>query len=91
MTFTIRLSAAATTDTSVRFATAPGTATAGTDYVTSSGTLTFTAGQTSRTRSVTINGDTTVEPNETFFVNLSSPVGLSIADAQGVATISNDD
>ncbi len=91
VTFTIRLSAAATADTSVRFATAPGTATAGTDYVTSSGTLTFTAGQTSRTRSFTINGDTTVEPNETFFVNLSSPMGLSIADAQGVATISNDD
>ncbi|MDH4458171.1 MAG: Calx-beta domain-containing protein, partial [Nevskia sp.] len=91
VTFTIRLSAAATADTSVRFATAPGSATAGTDYVTSSGALTFTAGQTSRTRSFTINGDTTVEPNETFFVNLSSPVGLTIADAQGVATISNDD
>ena len=55
------------------------------------GTLSFTAGQTSKTISVTVNGDTTVEPNETFLVNLSSPSGATLADAQGQGTITNDD
>ncbi|MCX7059662.1 MAG: S8 family serine peptidase [Gammaproteobacteria bacterium] len=93
VSFTVTLSAPApaTGTTSLRIATAPGTATAGSDYVSSSGTMTFTAGQTSRTRSVTINGDTAQEGNETFFANLSSPVGLTIADSQGVATIIDDD
>jgi hypothetical protein len=40
---------------------------------------------------VTVNGDTTVEPDETFSVNLTSPVGATIVDAQGVGTITNDD
>ena len=40
---------------------------------------------------VPINGDATVEPNETFVVNLSSPVGVSVTDAQGVGTILNDE
>ena len=77
VTFTVTLSAPApaTGTTSVRIATAPGTATAGSDYVSSSGTMTFASGQTSRTRSVTINGDTAQEGNETFFANLSSPIG----------------
>ena len=88
---TLTLSAAQTSDVSVRFATAPGTATATTDYASSSGVLTFAAGTTTRSRNFTINGDTAVEPNETFFVNLSTPVGVTIADAQGVVTIVNDD
>ena len=93
VTFTVTLSSPAPSGstTSVRIVTAPGTATAGSDYVSSSGTLTFAAGQTSRTRSITINGDTMPEGNETFFANLSSPVGLTIADSQGVATILDDD
>ncbi len=57
-----------------------------------SGTLTFAAGPATQTVSVTINGDTAVEPNETFFVNLTSPTnGGTIVDGQGVGTITNDD
>ena len=76
----------------VDFATANGTATASSDYVAAAGTLNFAAGQATQTVSVTINGDTTVEANETFFVNLSNATnGGTILDAQGLGTISNDD
>ena len=75
----------------VNYATADDTASAGTDYVAQTGTLSFTAGQTSKTISVIVNGDTTVEPTETFLVNLSSPSGATLADAQGQGTITNDD
>ena len=90
-TFTVTLSAAADSTVSVSYATANGTATAGTDYVAQSGTLTFTAGQTSNTIAIVVNGDTSVESNETFSVNLTSPVGATLADGQGIATITNDD
>jgi hypothetical protein len=90
-TFTVTLSAAATSTVSVNYATANGTATAGSDYVATSGTLTFPAGTTTKTVPVTVNGDTTVEANETFVVNLSVPVGATLADAQGTGTITNDD
>jgi len=75
----------------VNYATADGTATAGSDYTAKSGSVTFTAGATSRTITVSILGDRTPEPNETFFVNLSSPVNTTIANGQGVGTILNDD
>jgi hypothetical protein len=90
-TFTATLSAAATSTVTVNYATANGTATAGSDYVAASGTLSFPAGTTTKTFAVTVNGDTTVEPNETFTVNLSTPSGATIADGQGVGTITNDD
>ena len=75
----------------VAYATANGTATAGSDYVAASGTLTFLAGQTSKTVAVTVNGDAAVEADETFTVNLSGAAGATIADAQGGGTITNDD
>ncbi|MFN8094776.1 MAG: Calx-beta domain-containing protein [Vicinamibacteria bacterium] len=90
-TFTVTLSAASTSTVTVAYATANGTATAGSDYVAQSGTLTFTAGQTSKTIAVVVNGDTTVEPNETFTVTLSSPSGATLADGVGLGTITNDD
>src|SRR6185436_18353708 len=40
---------------------------------------------------VTVNGDTTVEPDETFTVNLSGAMGATISDSQGLGTIQNDD
>ena len=77
---------------SVNFATANGTATAGSDYVATSGTLSFGAGEASKVVSVTINGDTVAEANETLFLNLSSPTGPAvISDGQGLGTITNDD
>jgi hypothetical protein len=77
---------------SFNIATANGSAVAGSDYVAaSSNGLTIPAGQVSTTFNVTINGDTSVESNETFSVNLSNPVGGTISDAQGIGTITNDD
>ncbi|MGQ0618719.1 MAG: Calx-beta domain-containing protein [Panacagrimonas sp.] len=91
-TFTISLSAAASGPVSVRYATANGTATvAGNDYTAKMGTVSFAVGQRTKTVNVVVRGDTTVEPNETFVVNLSNPVGATIADGSGTATITNDD
>lgn len=91
-TFTISLSQAATGAVSYAIATANGSAAAGSDYVARSlSGQSIPAEQTSQTFAVTINGDGTVEPNETFTVNLSSVVGAVIADAQGSGTIINDD
>ena len=69
----------------VGYATAGGTATAGSDYAATSGTLTFNPGVTTQTITVNVNGDTTVEPDETFFVDLSAPTNATIATAQGTA------
>ncbi|MBD2550602.1 type I secretion C-terminal target domain-containing protein [Microcystis elabens FACHB-917] len=91
--FTVTLSTAVAGGASVSFATANGTATAGSDYVATSGTLIFTgnAGET-QTVSVTINGDIIFEPDESFFLNLSAPTnGVTLADSQGLGTILNDD
>ncbi len=77
---------------SVVATTANGTATAGSDYTGGSLTLNFAAGQTIATAGLPVRGDTTVEPNETFFVNLANPTGSAvIADGQGLGTITNDD
>ncbi|WP_312916536.1 Calx-beta domain-containing protein, partial [Stenotrophomonas sp.] len=73
------------------YATADGTATAGTDYVAASGTMTIPAGSSSTTISVKVNGDADYESDETFFVNLSDVSGATTVDGQGVGTILNDD
>ena len=70
--FTVTLSAPIDQAVTVNYATADGTATAGSDYTAASGTLTIPAGQTSGTITVLVNGDRLAEPNETFFVNLSA-------------------
>jgi hypothetical protein len=91
-TFTVNLSQASASNVTYNIATANGTATAGSDYVASSlNGQSIPAGQTSKTFSVTINGDTASEANETFFVNVSSVVGATVADAQALGTITNDD
>ncbi len=90
-TFTVTLSSPRVSNVTVNYATVNGSATAGSDYTAVSGTVTFTPGQTSKTVTVNVLGNTTVEPNETFVVNLSGAVGATIADGQGVGTILNDD
>ena len=75
----------------VKYATANGTAQAGSDYVAKSGVLTFAAGQLARTVSVAVRGDRVKEGNETFYVNLSGPSGATLLDGQGLGTIGNDD
>ena len=77
---------------SVVYATAPGTATPGSDYASVvPATATFAPGQTAATVTVPVNGDTVDEPNETFLLDLSLPTNATISDAQGVATIVDDD
>ena len=71
-TFTVTLSAASDVDVTVHYATANGTATAGSDYTAASGDVIIPAGQTSTTFTVAVNGDRLAEPNETFAVNLSA-------------------
>jgi large repetitive protein len=89
--FTVSLSAPSAQAITVQFATAPETATAGSDYATQTGTLTIPASQTSATLAVPILPDSVDESNETFFVNLSNPTNATIADSQGQGTIVDDD
>jgi CSLREA domain-containing protein len=89
--FTVTLSAASAQPVTVDYATANGTALAGTDYTATTGTLLFNPGQLTATINVPVTADTTGEPNETFFVNLTNPTQATITDAQGVGTITNDD
>ncbi|MCG3200065.1 MAG: hypothetical protein GHCLOJNM_04594 [bacterium] len=90
--FTVTLSGPINRIVTVNYATANGTATAGVDYVATSGTLSFPAGSTApQSITVQVNGDTDVEPNETFFVDLTAPVNATIATARGTGTIVNDD
>ncbi len=89
-TFTVSLSVPSDRTLTVDYATADGSATAGADYTSASGTLTFLPGVTTREVTIDVRGDTTVEADETFTVNLSNPAA-AIADASGVATITNDD
>ncbi len=74
--------------TQVTYTTADGTATQGSDYISGTGTVGVTG---TATVPVTVNGDPIQEPNETFLVNLSSPVGAAIVDAQAIGTIYSDD
>ncbi|MGE5227374.1 MAG: beta strand repeat-containing protein, partial [Planctomycetaceae bacterium] len=91
-TFTVTLTGATALPVTVDWATADGTATtANADYVAANGTLTFPVGVTSKNVSVTVNGDTTYENDETFTVGLSNPSGATLATATGTGTIANDD
>ena len=90
-TFTISLSTVALAPVTVNYATADGTATAGADYVTAAGTVTFLPGELTKTVDVILSDDSTDEDDETILLNLSTPVSATIADAQGVATIADND
>jgi uncharacterized repeat protein (TIGR01451 family) len=100
LNFTVTLSNASYLPVTLDFATgddAPVSATAGVDYVATSGTggtaLTIPAGMTSAMLPVTLNGDDALEPDETFLMTLSAPVNTSFAvpaDAIGTGTILDD-
>jgi streptogramin lyase len=90
--FTVSLDFASALPVSVTYATADGTATAGSDYTAvSSGTVFFAPGETTKTILIQTVDDTTIEVPETFTVNLSSPVGATISNGTGVATILDND
>src|SRR5262249_25896281 len=89
--FTVSLATPAALTVTVSFSTADGTAIAGSDYTSTSGTLSFAPGVTSKVIRVPILNNTVGEPAEAFKMNLSGPLGAGITDGQGVATITDDD
>lgn len=91
LVFTVSLSAASNQGVSVNYATADDSAIAGSDYSARSGSLSFNPGETSKTIAVAVSGDTLVEATESFWLNLSGASNATIADAQGIGTILNDD
>ncbi|MGH3116636.1 MAG: Calx-beta domain-containing protein, partial [Gaiellales bacterium] len=99
LSFTVRLSQAASQLVTVDYATADGTATAPSDYTATSGTVVFTIGQTIQTLTVPVVGDTIDErtqsllrpKNETFSIMLSNPVNAAMGDREGVGTITDND
>jgi hypothetical protein len=90
-TFTLTLSGPSVEAIAVRAVTTPETATASTDYNSINLVVTFQPGTVTRTFDVGIIGDTNLESNETFFVNLSDAFGTTIADGEGAGTILDDD
>ena len=93
VTFTVNLKDPSDGTMTVAYTTADGSATAGSDYVPTSGTLHFAEGQTSLPISVQVIGDTVPEPDETFYVLISSPDGNVQIEADGKSrvVIQNDD
>ena len=89
--FTATLSFVSLQDITVAFTTAPGTATAGADYTTTTSAMTILAGSPTGTITIPVVGETLFERDETFFVNLSSPFHVTLGDTQALGTIVNDD
>ena len=89
--FVVTLSRARSETTTVDYATSDGTAMAGADYTAASGTLTFAAGETSKTVSVTVLVDTEDEESETLSLTLSNAVGARIADAVATGTVTDEE
>jgi sugar lactone lactonase YvrE len=88
-TFQVTLDSPSTGPVSVNYATANGTAVAGTDYSQISGTLTFPAGVTSETVSVPTTTVATGGPTKTFTLNLSGASGATISRGQATGSILN--
>jgi hypothetical protein len=90
-TFTLTLSGPSVEPIAVRVLTAAGTATASTDYNSSNLVVTFQPGTVTRTFDVAILGDTNLESNETFFLDITESFAATVADGQSVCTILDDD
>jgi Calx-beta domain len=75
----------------VHWATLAGAAIAGADFVTTSGTVSLSKAVRTVVVTVRVVGDVIDEPNETFTVQLSAPVGATISDDTGLGTIIDDD
>jgi endoglucanase len=89
--FVVTLTKSLATPITVHFATADGSATAGTDYTAASATLTIPAGSVSGIISVPIIGDSLHEGDESFTLTLSGAAGATITHATGNGTILDDD
>ena len=91
MSFALTLSAPSDGSVAVDVATDLGTATPDVDYVPTTATLVFPNGATALAFQVPVNGDTAVEPDETFLARLANPVNATLGDAEAVGTILDDD
>lgn len=89
--FTITLSGSSEAPATVDFATVTGTASAPTDFIAAAGSLTFASGERTKTVEVRVNGDTSVEGNESFQLYLSNAANADLADAFGAGVVLNDD
>ena len=91
LAFAVTLSRAAVERLTVDYATANGSATAGDDYTAASGTLTFQAGETSKTIEVTVLDDAHDEGEETMTLTLSNASRGRVTDGEATGTIKNRD
>jgi chitinase len=91
LSVTVTLSPQSGVPVTVQYATQDGTATAGSDYAATSGTLSFQPGEISKTIAVQVLGDTSVEADETFTLTLSTPTNATLSTAQATGSIQNDD
>lgn len=89
--FPVTLSKAIGQPAAVSYATANGTARAGSDYSATAGVVTFAPGATSAVVSVPLMGDRLYEPTETFTLQLSAPVNVVLAASSVTGTIADDD
>jgi acetyl esterase/lipase len=89
--FVVTLSEAVATSVSVHYETQDASAKDGSDYNFTSGSLTFAPGQTTRTINVPVIGDTDIENDEFFQVQLSGATGAHVSGGPGKGTIFNDD
>jgi uncharacterized repeat protein (TIGR01451 family) len=89
--FSVSLSAASLDPVTVDYYTVDGTAHAGSDYVQTSGTLTFSPGDTNLTIGVPVLGDLTPEPDETLTLILTNAQKAVLQISNGAGTIVNDD
>jgi chitinase len=91
MPFTVTLANPSSVTVTVHFQTQNGSAVAPGDYTSVSTTVTFTAGQVSKTVNVPVKGDLVLEPDENFVVNLSAPTNAALGDSVGAGIIEDDD
>jgi len=85
--FTVTLSSASSQSVSVAWSTASNTAIAGSDFTAASGTLTFAAGETSKTITVALLPNNNLSDTKAFTVQLSSPLNATLIGSSGIAAI----
>ena len=91
ITFTVRLNVASSLEVTVDWTTADGTATKGTDYAETTGTLSFDALETEQTITVPLLDDDLDEADETFTIALSNPANATLDEAEATGTIADND
>jgi hypothetical protein len=78
-------------DLTVDYSTVDGTATAGQDYTSTSGTLSFLSGETSKTIQIPILDDATTEPDERFTVELRNTLSMESVGSPAVVNVTVQD